>query len=125
MLSVAHPVVCVIEFAACSSAGVVIDGRIADRPAVKNGDANASSALSRYSSHGRWSPVVRMNRIATTARKRSLAIITCRRSIRSSSTPANGDASTDGIARDRNISDTTSPEPEVSMMSASTATELK
>ena len=44
--------VCVSELAVCSSSLVAIDGRIAARPLVKNGDANISSPLSTYSSHG-------------------------------------------------------------------------
>ena len=43
---VAHCVVWVRELAACSSSGVAMVGRIAARPAVKNGEANIRPALS-------------------------------------------------------------------------------
>ena len=38
--------VCVSEFAVCNSSLVAIEGRIAERPLVKNGEATISSALS-------------------------------------------------------------------------------
>ena len=44
-------VVCVREFAVCSWSSLAMDGRIAERPLVKNGDAAMSRALSRYRSH--------------------------------------------------------------------------
>ncbi len=47
IVSVIHPVVCVSEFAVCSSSSVAIEGRIADRPLVKNGEAMNNSALKR------------------------------------------------------------------------------
>ena len=43
---VVHCVVCVSEFAVCSSSLLAIVGRMAARPLVKNGEANISSALS-------------------------------------------------------------------------------
>ena len=46
-VSVVHCVVCVSELAVCNSSWLAMVGRIADRPLVKNGDANISSALSR------------------------------------------------------------------------------
>ena len=46
MVNVVHCVVWVSELAVCSSSALAMDGRIADRPLVKNGDANISSALS-------------------------------------------------------------------------------
>ncbi len=46
-VSVAHCVVCVREFAVCSSSELAMVGRIAARPLVKNGDANISRPLSR------------------------------------------------------------------------------
>jgi hypothetical protein len=45
MESVSQAVVCVRAFAVCSCSGVVMRGSIAERPAVKNGDANISSPL--------------------------------------------------------------------------------
>src|SRR5262245_52704741 len=52
-VKVPHCVVWVNDLAACSSSRVAIVGRMAARPAVKNGDANISAAISRYSSQGR------------------------------------------------------------------------
>ena len=43
--SVVHCVVCVTEFAVWSSSRLAIVGRMADRPLVKNGEANISSPL--------------------------------------------------------------------------------
>ena len=45
-VSVAHCVVWVSELAECNSSRVAMVGRMAARPAVKNGDANISPALS-------------------------------------------------------------------------------
>ncbi len=42
---VVHCVVCVREFAVWSSSELAMRGRIAARPAVKNGDANISRLL--------------------------------------------------------------------------------
>ncbi len=72
-------------------------GRIDERPLVKNGDANISRALSRYSIQVSERGIARMNASATTARIRSLAIMMRLRSSRSSSTPATGPAITAGI----------------------------
>ena len=52
MVTVVHCVSCVSEFAVCNSSLVAMEGRIAARPLVKNGDANISRPLSRNSSHG-------------------------------------------------------------------------
>jgi hypothetical protein len=43
--SVLHCVVCVSELAVCSSERLAMLGRIAERPLVKNGDANISNPL--------------------------------------------------------------------------------
>ena len=50
MVRVVHPVVCVSELAVCSSSRVAMLGRMDERPLVKNGDANISRALKKYSS---------------------------------------------------------------------------
>jgi hypothetical protein len=47
MVSVVQLVVWVSELAVCNSSLLAMVGRMADRPLVKNGDANISSALSR------------------------------------------------------------------------------
>ncbi len=47
MVRVVHCVAWVKELAVCSSSPVAICGRMADRPLVKNGEANISRALSR------------------------------------------------------------------------------
>ena len=47
MVMVVHCVVWVSELAVCSSSRVVMVGRMAERPLVKNGDANISSALNK------------------------------------------------------------------------------
>ncbi len=76
-----------------------MEGRIAARPLVKNGEASINNPLSKYTSQVfvRWT--VRMKPSATTARTRSLAIIMRCRSKRSSRTPASGPARIAGIAR--------------------------
>jgi hypothetical protein len=45
MVSVVHPVVWVSELAVCSSSRVAMAGRMAERPAVKKGEAPINSAL--------------------------------------------------------------------------------
>src|SRR5579862_2713325 len=45
MVRVIHPVVCVRELAVCNSSRLVMVGRMADLPLVKNGDANIRTAL--------------------------------------------------------------------------------
>ena len=45
IVNVVHCVVCVSELAVCSSSALAMEGRMAERPLVKNGDANISSAL--------------------------------------------------------------------------------
>jgi hypothetical protein len=103
-------VVWVSELAVCSSSLVAIDGRMDARPLVKNGEASISSALSTYSSHVSVRLTVRMKAMATAARIRSLAIMTCLRFSRSSTTPATGPISTAGMARDSITPLTTSPD---------------
>src|SRR6185312_2628559 len=68
---VVHCVVCVSEFAVCNSSFVAMAGRMAARPAVKNGEAAISKPLSRYSSHVLWRERVRRKRAAMTARQRT------------------------------------------------------
>ncbi len=53
MVTVVHCVSCVSELAVCNSSLVAMEGRIAARPLVKNGEANISSPLSRNSSQVR------------------------------------------------------------------------
>ncbi len=125
MVSVIHCVVCVSELAVCSSSLFAMVGRMADRPLVKNGEANISSALSRYSSQVSVRGIARMNPSATTARIRSLAIMMRLRSNRSSTTPATGPASTAGIARDSMTPVTTNPERVFASARLKTATLLK
>ena len=100
-------------------------GRMADRPLVKNGEANISKELNRYSRAVslRWAQ--RMNPSATTARIRSLAIMTCLRFRRSSSTPAMGPASTAGMARESMTPLTTKPDFVVASARLNTAMLLK
>jgi len=122
---VAHCVVWVSELAACRSLGPATAGRMAARPLLKNGEANISTALSRYSSQGSGWRTVTRKASATTARTRSLAIISRRRSRRSSSTPAMGPAATAGMARESITPLTTSPDPPACITRLSTATLLK
>ena len=46
-VSVIHWVVCVSELAVWISSGLAIVGRIAERPAVKKGEATMSNALNK------------------------------------------------------------------------------
>ena len=98
---------------------------MAARPAVKNGEATISSPLSTYSSQVSCRWIVRMNSAATTARIRSLAIITCLRSRRSSTTPASGPTSIPGMARESMMPLTTSPDLVVATARLKTAMLLK
>ena len=67
-VNVIQDVVCVSAFAVCNCSGVAIRGRIAERPLLKNGEANMSAPLNAYSSQ-RWRCVrIRMNASATTKR---------------------------------------------------------
>jgi hypothetical protein len=50
IVRVDHCVVCVRELAVWSSASFAMVGRMAERPAVKNGEAIIKSALNVYSS---------------------------------------------------------------------------
>lgn len=125
MASVVHCVVWVSEFAVCSSSAVAMDGSIEARPLVKNGDASMSSPLNAYSSAGEGCDTEKMKPAATTARIRSLAIITLLRSKRSSVTPASGPASIAGMARESITPLTTSPLRVVATARLKTATLLK
>ena len=125
IVSVIHCVVCVSELAVCSSSLLAMVGRIADRPLVKNGEANISSALRMYSSQVSLRGIARMNPSATTARTRSLAIMIFLRSRRSSTTPASGPAITAGIARASITPVTTIPDRVLASARLNTATLLK
>jgi len=124
-VSVAHWVVWVRAFAVWSSSRLAMLGRMAARPLVKNGDANISKPLSAKSSHVRGASTAATNASATTARSRSLAIITRRRSRRSSTTPATGPARMAGTARASMTPLTTSPDPLVCITRLNTAMLLK
>ena len=115
----------VSELAVCNSSRLAMVGRMEARPLVKNGEANISSPLSRYSSQGSGWRIVRMKPAATTARIRSLAIMIRLRSKRSSNTPANGPARTAGMARESMIPLTTRPERVVASARLNTAMLLK
>ena len=125
MTRVVACVVWVSELAVCSSSRVAMAGRIAARPALKNGDAPISSALNGYKSQVWPLSTVKMNASATTARVRSLAIMTRLRSIRSSTTPAAGPISMAGMARASMIPLTTSPDLVVASARLNTAMLLK
>ena len=125
MVRVIHCVVWVSEFAVCSSALFAMVGRMAERPLVKNGDANISRALSRYSSQVSERGIASINPMATTPRTRSLAIMMRLRSKRSRITPATGPAITAGIARESMIPVTTRPERVLASARLKTATLLK
>ena len=89
IVSVVQPVVWVSELAVCSSSRVAIDGRIAARPAVKNGEAHHEQSAQHVEQPG----VVPADgedeqRGDDRARIRSLAIMMCLRLKRSSTTPA-------------------------------------
>jgi hypothetical protein len=98
---------------------------MAERPLVKNGEANISSALNKYNSHVPGCRRHRMNPSASTARIRSLAIMTCLRLSRSSTTPAIGPASTAGMARESMMPLTTRPDLVMASARLNTAMLLK
>ena len=125
MVSVVHCVVCVSELAVCSSSLVAMVGRMEERPLVKNGDANISSALSKYSSQvslarDRQDESERDHGADQIARDHDALAIQ-----RSSRTPAMGPAITAGIARESMIPVTTSPERVFASARLKTATLLK
>lgn len=124
-VSVVHCVIWVSEFAVCNSSRVAMEGRMAARPLVKNGDANINSPLSKYSSHVRPAGMARIKARATTARTTSLRIMIRRRSMRSSSTPAMGPATITVTARASSTLATTNPEPVFAKARLKTAMLLK
>jgi hypothetical protein len=98
---------------------------MADRPLVKNGEANISMPLRRYKRPVALFGMAAMNATATSPRIMSLASMTRRRSARSRSTPARGPAASMATARESMMPLTTSPDFVFAMARLKTAMLLK